>query len=324
MTTPTPPRKRIRVSSDGQDHAQSSVEHARDATRRDGGRGDGKSAEAKGIGMASSSHSPSSSQPHSPSQLSAPPPPHPTITQSNSIHSYKRLNHIEEGSYGIVYRAQHIPSGEIVAIKRLKMNREQNGFPITSLREIRTLQQSQTHENIVSIKEVIVGDTLTQIYIAFEFIEHDLRTLITNLESPFTLSEIKSLIQQLLKAITTLHSQWIIHRDIKTSNLLINNRGILKLADFGLARFCDGKMTQLVVTLWYRAPELLFGNNDDYDTAVDMWSVGCVMAELLLQQPLFPGANETEQVHLVSACVCGLKMSERGWVVGGGWGMRIA
>jgi cell division cycle 2-like len=137
-----------------------------------------------------------------------------------------------------------------------------------------------------------------------EFVEHDLKTLLSNMRTSFLISEIKTLMHQLLSAVALLHSNWIIHRDLKTSNLLMNNRGMMKLADFGLARMYgdpldpDG-MTSLVVTLWYRAPELLLGAKE-YDTAIDMWSVGCVFAELMQKEPLFMGKNEAEQLVKVS------------------------
>ncbi|UZJ51048.1 hypothetical protein CBS101457_000368 [Exobasidium rhododendri] len=118
---------------------------------------------------------------------------------------------------------------------------------------------------------------------------------------PFLASEIKTLLRQLLSAIALLHRNWIIHRDLKTSNLLMNNRGQLKLADFGLARMYGeprGEMTQLVVTLWYRSPELLLGATS-YDTGPDMWSVGCIFAELITTEPLFTGKNETDQLHKI-------------------------
>jgi cell division cycle 2-like protein len=106
---------------------------------------------------------------------------------------------------------------------------------------------------------------------------------------------------QLLSAIAHLHRHWIVHRDIKTSNLLMTNRGLLKLADFGMARkFADplGNMTQLVVTLWYRAPEILLGTKE-YARAVDIWSVGCVFAELVRHEPIFPGTSELDQINKV-------------------------
>ena len=159
------------------------------------------------------------------------------------------------------------------------------------------------HPHIVELRELVVGDTLSQVYLVMEFVEHDLKTLLATMRTPFLLSEIKTLMLQLLSAVELLHSRWIIHRDLKTSNLLVNNRGQLKLADFGLARMFGephGRMTALVVTLWYRAPELLLGARE-YDTAVDLWSVGCIFAELLLREPLFPGKSEADQLARIYA-----------------------
>lgn len=131
-----------------------------------------------------------------------------------------------------------------------------------------------------------------------DFIEHDLKTLLTTMRTPFLASEIKTILLQLLSATALCHENWIVHRDLKTSNLLMNNRGQIKVADFGLARtYSDplGHMTPLVVTLWYRAPELLLGAKD-YSTAIDMWSVGCIFAELILREPLFAGKGELDQI----------------------------
>ncbi|GAA6014315.1 hypothetical protein JCM8202_005235 [Rhodotorula sphaerocarpa] len=222
---------------------------------------------------------------------------HPLLESCRSVYSYERLNEIEEGSYGIVFRARCKSTGDIVALKKLKMDKEKNGFPITSLREIQTLM-SVPHDNIVRVREVVVGDTLTQVFIVMDFVEHDLKTLLANMPTPFLASEIKTLMLQLLSAMAACHDNWIIHRDLKTSNLLMNNRGQIKVADFGLARTYGeplGDMTQLVVTLWYRAPELLFGAAE-YSTAVDVWSIGCIFGELILREPLLPGRGEIDQV----------------------------
>ncbi|PLW33156.1 hypothetical protein PCASD_13162 [Puccinia coronata f. sp. avenae] len=223
---------------------------------------------------------------------------HPPIQGCRSVYCYERLNHIEEGSYGVVFRARDKETGEIVALKKIKMDQEKNGFPITSLREIHTLMMAR-HENIVHVREIVVGDTLTQIFIVMDFIEHDLKTLLSTMRTPFLASEVKTILLQLLSATALCHNNWIIHRDLKTSNLLMNNRGQIKVADFGLARtYGDppmGDMTQLVVTLWYRAPELLLGA-ESYTTAVDLWSIGCIFAELILREPLFPGAGEIDQI----------------------------
>ncbi|KAH7915395.1 Pkinase-domain-containing protein [Hygrophoropsis aurantiaca] len=227
---------------------------------------------------------------------------HPTIQPARSVYCYERLNQIEEGSYGVVFRAKDKETGDIVALKKLKLDEEKHGFPITALREINALMSCR-HENVVHIREVVVGDTLTQVFVVMDFIEHDLKSLLTVMPSPFLQSEIKTLMLQLLSAIAHCHSNWILHRDLKTSNLLMNNRGTIKVADFGLARrYGDpvgvGGMTQLVVTLWYRAPEILLGAAT-YSTAVDMWSVGCIFAELLLKEPLFQAKGEIELLSMI-------------------------
>lgn len=134
-----------------------------------------------------------------------------------------------------------------------------------------------------------------------DFHEHDLKTLLDDMPEPFLPSEIKTLLLQLLSGLNFLHDQWIMHRDLKTSNLLLNNRGELKIADFGMARYYGDpppKLTQLVVTLWYRSPELLLGA-EKYGTEIDMWSVGCIMGELLTKEPLLQGKNEVDQVSKV-------------------------
>ncbi|GHJ89195.1 hypothetical protein NliqN6_5597 [Naganishia liquefaciens] len=226
---------------------------------------------------------------------------HPPLLPCRSVYEYTRLNRIEEGTYGIVSRARCNATGGIYALKKLKLEEEKAGFPITSLREVMALMTTGAHENVVGVREIVVGDSLDQIYIVMPFIEHDLKTLLDNMPNPFLQSEVKTLLSQLLSAVAHCHSNWILHRDLKTSNLLMNNRGQIKVADFGLARkFGDplGEMTQLVVTLWYRSPELLLGAKD-YSTAVDMWSVGCIFAELMQKQPLFPGRGEIDQIGLI-------------------------
>ncbi|KAK0233471.1 Pkinase-domain-containing protein [Armillaria fumosa] len=227
---------------------------------------------------------------------------HPSILPSRSVYCYERLNQIEEGSYGVVFRAKDKQTGDIVALKKLKLDEEKNGFPITALREVNALMACH-HENVVRVREVVVGDTLTQVFVVMDFIEHDLKSLLTLMPAPFLQSEIKTLTLQLLSAVDHCHSNWILHRDLKTSNLLMNNRGTIKVADFGLARrYGDpvgvGGLTQLVVTLWYRAPEILLGATS-YSTAVDMWSVGCIFAELLLKEPLFQAKSEMELLSMI-------------------------
>jgi len=223
-----------------------------------------------------------------------------TIMGCRSVDNFHKLNKIEEGTYGVVYRARDKETGEIVALKKLKMDREREGFPMTSLREIKILMTFK-HPHIVDVREVVVGNNLNHIFIVMEFVDHDLKTLMEEMRSPFAISEIKTLMQQLLEATAYLHDNWVIHRDLKTSNLLFNNHGMLKVADFGLAREYGSPLkpyTHNVVTLWYRAPELLLGQKK-YTPAIDMWSIGCIFAELISKEPLLPGRSELDQIDRI-------------------------
>lgn len=187
-------------------------------------------------------------------------------------------------------------------MKKVKVDKDlfREGFPISSLREISILR-SCNHKNVVKLKEVVVGKELEKIYLLMEYCEQDLASLLDNLEKPFTESEVKCIIMQLLKGLEYLHSKFIIHRDIKVSNLLLTDQGCLKIADFGLARTFSvpsKEMTPNLVTLWYRPPELLLGSKEQ-TTAVDMWAVGCILGELLLHKPLLPGNGEIAQIDLI-------------------------
>uniref|UniRef100_A0A2P2M8V0 cyclin-dependent kinase n=1 Tax=Rhizophora mucronata TaxID=61149 RepID=A0A2P2M8V0_RHIMU len=217
-----------------------------------------------------------------------------------SVDEFERLNKIDEGTYGVVYRAKDKRTDEIVALKKVKMEKEREGFPLTSLREINILL-SFHHPSIVDVKEVVVGSNLDSIFMVMEYMEHDLKGLMESMKQPFSQSEVKCLMLQLLEGIKYLHDNWVLHRDLKTSNLLLNNRGELKICDFGLARQYGSPLkpyTHLVVTLWYRAPELLLGAKQ-YSTAIDMWSLGCIMAELLSKEPLFNGKTEFDQLDKI-------------------------
>ncbi|KAK1980562.1 kinase-like domain-containing protein [Colletotrichum cereale] len=231
-----------------------------------------------------------------------------------SVENYDKLNDIEEGTYGWVSRAQEAASGKVVALKRLKIEpSDRNGLPVTGLREIQILRDC-SHRNIVNLEEVVVGDDTSKIehiFLVLEFVEHDLKSILEDMPEPFLLSEVKTLLQQLTAGVAYLHDNWILHRDLKTSNLLLNNRGQLKIADFGMARYVGDpppKLTQLVVTLWYRSPELLLGTRA-YGRAVDMWSVGCIFGELLTREPLLQGTNEVDQVTKIFE-LCGVPTQE--------------
>lgn len=236
---------------------------------------------------------------------------------------YEKLNEIEEGTYGYVSRAKEGATGRIVALKKLKIEpADRNGFPVTALREIKVLRNCE-HRNIVQLLEIVSDQaskfprsvppstlspfpstwkkkTLTppSVYLVLEFVEHDLRSILEDMTDAFLPSEIKQLMLQLTSGVSYLHANYILHRDLKTSNLLLSNKGQLKIADFGMARHVGDpapKLTTLVVTLWYRAPELLLGAKD-YGPAIDMWSVGCVFAELLERTAIFKGSNEADQI----------------------------
>ncbi|XP_035500536.1 cyclin-dependent kinase 11B isoform X4 [Scophthalmus maximus] len=224
----------------------------------------------------------------------------PALQGCRSVEEFQCLNRIEEGTYGVVYRAKDKKTDEIVALKRLKMEKEKEGFPITSLREINTILKAQ-HPNIVTVREIVVGSNMDKIYIVMNYVEHDLKSLMETMKQPFLPGEVKTLMIQLLRGVRHLHDNWILHRDLKTSNLLLSHKGILKIGDFGLAREYGSPLkpyTPIVVTLWYRSPELLLGAKE-YSTAVDMWSVGCIFGELLTQKPLFPGKSEIDQINKV-------------------------
>lgn len=224
----------------------------------------------------------------------------PLIEGCNSIDNYERLNYIHEGVYGQVFRARDRLTGEIFAIKKVKLTKEREGFPITSIREINLLL-GMKHPNIVNVKEVVIGSSLEHIFVVMEYVEHELKDLMEHTKYTFSTSEIKTLMKQLLLAIEYFQNHNIMHRDLKTSNLLYSNKGLLKVCDFGLARKFLGtkrSYTPVVVTLWYRAPEVLLGC-DTYTPAIDIWSVGCIFAELILKEPLLKAQTEIEMIDVI-------------------------
>ena len=215
---------------------------------------------------------------------------------------------IARGSYGVVYKANSsggCSDKKYVAMKKIIMHNEAaDGFPLTSLREIKMLR-SIDHPNCVKLLDVVVSDTKDSqsIYLVLEYCEHDLGTLLQTKMVRFSESEVKSLTLQLLKGLSFIHSLGIIHRDIKLSNLLYDRMGTLKICDFGLARIAvKGDMTNNVVTLWYKAPELLLGETI-YNSSIDVWSCACILAELLLGRPIFPGNDTRDQIRTIFSCL---------------------
>eukprot|EP00761_Pharyngomonas_kirbyi_P009519 gb/GECH01009535.1/.p1 GENE.gb/GECH01009535.1/~~gb/GECH01009535.1/.p1 ORF type:complete len:414 (+),score=72.04 gb/GECH01009535.1/:1-1242(+) len=224
----------------------------------------------------------------------------PGLTGCRSVDNFEKLNEIDQGTYGVVFRARDLSTGEVVALKKVKFLKEQEGFPLTSIREINILL-THKHPNIVDLKEIVVGSTVDSIFMVMEYLDHELKDLLKNMKLQFSMAEVKCLMKQLLAAVRTMHSNWILHRDLKTSNLLLNNKGILKVCDFGMSRLFSEPPRQYtpgVVTLWYRAPEILLGDRS-YSQASDMWSVGCIFAEIMLREGLFQGRTELEQLKLI-------------------------
>ncbi|KAL8472119.1 hypothetical protein ACS0TY_028735 [Phlomoides rotata] len=234
---------------------------------------------------------------------------------SRSVECFEKLEQIGEGTYGQVYMAKEKRTGEIVALKKIRMDNEKEGFPITAIREIKILKKLH-HENVIQLREIVTspGREVNEqampednkykgsIYMVFEYMDHDLTGLADRPGHRFTVPQIKCYVKQLLTGLHYCHVNQVLHRDIKGSNLLIDNEGNLKLADFGLARSfsndINANLTNRVITLWYRPPELLLGATK-YGPAVDMWSVGCIFAELLYGKPILPGKNEPEQLNKI-------------------------
>jgi len=238
---------------------------------------------------------------------------------------YEKLGKIGQGTYGKVFLAKGWKTGDLVAAKKVILKLENDkrgeGVPITAIREIKLLLQLN-HPNIIRLKDVVrsrprrSNNMLGSIYMIFEYMDYDLDGLLFQLAEqkvPLSESQIKCLVHQLFQGLCHCHAEKVVHRDIKPSNLLINNRGELKIADYGLARVYSpdllyGKMTRSVVTLWYRAPELLLGD-EEYTEAIDVWSTGCILAELLLQQKLFPCKDETDQITRIMDVLGGITRS---------------
>lgn len=206
--------------------------------------------------------------------------------------NFDSYHQIGEGTFGRVYRARSLKLSKLCAVKRIQID-PHAGFPFTTIREIRILKKL-THPNIVPLLDVFIKSG--EMFISMEYLPYDLSGLTksTRLDS----RTILSLSYQLIDAVTYIHSLNLLHRDIKSSNILVNRCGTLKLADFGLTRNIGPMMTNRVCTLWYRPPELLLGCNE-YTYKVDSWSIGCVILEMALGEIPFKGNNEIDQVHIV-------------------------
>ncbi|KAE9605077.1 hypothetical protein Lal_00036681 [Lupinus albus] len=225
--------------------------------------------------------------------------------------SYEKLDKIGEGTYSSVFQAREIETGRIVALKKVRFNTFQPESIRFMAREIIILR-ALDHPNIMKLEGIITSHLSNSIYLVFEYMEHDLAGLLSSPNIKFSDSQIKCYMRQLLSGIEHCHLRGIMHRDIKVSNILVNNEGVLKIGDFGLANAVSPNnkhpLTSRVVTLWYRPPELLMGSTQ-YGVSVDLWSVGCVFAELFLGKPILKGRTEVEQLHKIFK-LCGSPPAE--------------
>ncbi|KAI0739911.1 Pkinase-domain-containing protein [Daedaleopsis nitida] len=215
---------------------------------------------------------------------------------------YSKIEKIGEGTYGVVYKARDINTNRVVALKKIRLEAEDEGVPSTAIREISLLKELKD-DNVVMLLDIVHADQ--KLYLVFEFLEVDLKRYMENGNKsgrPITPEIVKKFTHQLTSGLLYCHSHRILHRDLKPQNLLIDKTDNLKLADFGLARAFGIPMrtyTHEVVTLWYRAPEVLLGSRH-YSTAIDMWSVGCIFAEMSMRgHPLFPGDSEIDQIFKI-------------------------
>eukprot|EP00842_Homolaphlyctis_polyrhiza_P005157 jgi/Hompol1/5642/HPOL_004595-RA len=208
---------------------------------------------------------------------------------------YQKIEKLGEGTYGIVYKAQNRETGDVVALKRIRLDNEEEGVPCTAIREISLLKELK-HPNIVRLHDVI--HTEKKLTLVFEFLDSDLKKFLDTNSGDINPPTIKHLMYQLLRGVAFCHEHRVLHRDLKPQNLLINKRLELKLGDFGLARAFGIPVrgySHEVVTLWYRAPDVLMGSRL-YSTSIDIWSTGCIMAEMASGRPLFPGSSVRDQL----------------------------
>lgn len=204
---------------------------------------------------------------------------------------YIQKSLIGSGTYGKVYEGIDTETNEKVALKLIQLN-EKEGIPGTAIREISILKKL-SHHNIIKLESVIHTENI--LTLVFEFVDFELLPFVEKNKNPLPL------MKQLVEGVHYLHTQDVVHRDLKPQNILVSKNGVLKIADFGLARNMEIKLppySSEVVTLWYRSPELLLGSAD-YNAYIDIWSLGCIMYEMLSLKPLFPGEDKDDQLRLI-------------------------
>merc|ERR1719251_159778 len=217
------------------------------------------------------------------------------------MEDFVKLEKIGEGTYGVVFKGRNKKTGEIVAMKKIRLESEEEGVPSTAIREISLLKELQ-HPNIVLLQDVLMQEA--RLYLFFEFLTMDLKKYLdTSIDKNEMMSAelVKSYCYQLLQAILFCHQRRVLHRDLKPQNLLIDKNGAIKIADFGLARAFGIPVrvyTHEVVTLWYRSPEVLLGS-PKYSCPIDIWSIGTIYAEMVNRRPLFQGDSEIDQLFRI-------------------------
>ena len=212
---------------------------------------------------------------------------------------YQILEKIGEGAYGKVYLAKDTKNNREVAIKKMKLTSLEEGVPISTLREISLLKE-MNFVNVVKLFDVIHLES--RIVLVFEYVKTDLKKLVQDHGNKgLPKKKYKSLMYQLIKGLNYVHKLKILHRDLKSENILVSDTGVVKIGDFGLARGFGLPISVFrndVVSLWYRSLDILLGN-EQYTTSVDMWSVGCIFAELVTGQVLFQGYSNEQQIQKI-------------------------
>uniref|UniRef100_A0A8C9TW53 cyclin-dependent kinase n=1 Tax=Scleropages formosus TaxID=113540 RepID=A0A8C9TW53_SCLFO len=213
------------------------------------------------------------------------------------LETYVKLDKVGEGTYATVYKGRSKLTDNLVALKEIRLEHEE-GAPCTAIGEVSLLKDLK-HANIVTLHDIIHTDKC--LTLVFEYLEQDLKQYMDDCGNMLDVHNVKIFLFQLLRGLAYCHQRKVLHRDLKPQNLLINHKGELKLADFGLARAKSvptKTYSNEVVTLWYRPPDVLLGSTD-YSTPIDMWGVGCIFYEMITGRPMFPGSTVEDQLHLI-------------------------
>ncbi len=231
-----------------------------------------------------------------------------TFTVSNRYNLSETGKILGKGSFGLVSSCVDTKTGAKIAVKRIRPYANDDWDARHTLREVRLMRLLDPHPNIISLYDVSLWDKKTELYMMMELMDCDLHKVIQS-KQPLSDNHFKCFIKQLLEGVKTMHAMDIFHRDLKPGNILVSRDCQLRITDFGLARYMHSEtligqneqnpMTEYVVTRWYRAPELLLAPSKPYGSSIDLWSVGCILAELILRGPLFPGKSHAQQVSLV-------------------------